>query len=99
MQFKFYIIDDLEYLEVCEDGECVNTLTQPFCENVLKVVNDDGMLSRSVLGLYTRNIFLYWADEQELDETEHCTQLSPRCALRWRIDKVSQSGFYPEETL
>ena len=68
MYFKFYIIDNLEYLEVWEDGECVNTLTQPFCENVLKLVNDDGMLSRSALGLYARNTFLYWAGEQELDD-------------------------------
>ncbi len=68
MYFKFYIIDNLEYLEVWEDGECVNTLTQPFCESVLKLVNDDDMLSESALGLYARNIFLYWVGEQELDK-------------------------------
>ena len=68
MQYKFFIIDNLEYLEVWKDGQCINTLTQPFCENVLKLVNDDGMLSRSALGLYARNIFLHWAGEQELDD-------------------------------
>ena len=76
MYFKFYIIDNLEYLEVWEDGECVNTLTQPFCENVLKLVNDDGMLSRSALGLYARNTFLYWAGEQELDDRALYTAIS-----------------------
>lgn len=76
MQYKFFIIDNLEYLEVWEDGECVNTLTQPFCENVLKLVNDDGMLSRSALGLYARNIFLHWAGEQKLDDRALYTAIS-----------------------
>ena len=76
MQYKFFIIDNLEYLEVWKDGQCINTLTQPFCENVLKLVNDDGMLSRSALGLYARNIFLYWAGEQKLDDRALYTAIS-----------------------
>ena len=76
MQYKFFIIDNLEYLEVWKDGQCINTITQPFCENVLKLVNDDGMLSRSALGLYARNIFLYWAGEQKLDDRALYTAIS-----------------------
>ena len=76
MQYKFFIIDNLEYLEVWKDGQCINTITQPFCENVLKLVNDDGMLSRSALGLSARNIFLYWAGEQKLDDRALYTAIS-----------------------
>ena len=67
MYFKFYIIDNLEYLEVWEDGECVNTLTQPFCENVLKLVNDDSLILFET-GTYVRSFFLFWADGKELDK-------------------------------
>lgn len=96
MYFKFFIIDDLEYLEVWEDGECANTLTQPFCENVLKLVNDDCMLSRSALGLYTRNIFLYWAGEQELDDRALYTVIpSLRVAMENRQGDLIEV-LYPE---
>ena len=67
MYFNFYIIDNLEYLEVWEDGECVNTLTQPFCENVLKLVNDDSLILFEA-GTYVRSFFLFWADGKELDK-------------------------------
>lgn len=98
MRYKFYIIDNLEYLEVWEDGECVNTLTQPFCENVLKLVNDDGMLSQSALGLYARNIFLHWAGEQELDDQALYTAIpspSLHVAMENRQGELIEV-FYPE---
>jgi len=68
MYFKFFIIGNLEYLEEWENGERIKAITQPLCESVLKLVNDDDMLSESALGLYARNIFLYWVGEQELDK-------------------------------
>ncbi|MBR1481511.1 MAG: hypothetical protein IJ598_00915 [Ruminococcus sp.] len=96
MQYKFFIIDNLECLEVWKDGQCINTITQPFCENVLKLVNYNGILSRNTLGLYVRNIFLYWAGEQELDDQALFTTIpSLRVAIENRQGEPIEV-LYPE---